>query len=74
MTRHDAARQPASGNKPTATVTRASAVPTRGPAADTTPDRRPILRHIARTATSATPPRFSIARADTIDRSADNIT
>ncbi len=35
---------------------------------------RPSRRHIARTATSATLPRFSIARADTIDRSADNIT
>ncbi len=35
---------------------------------------RPARRHIARTATSATLPRFSIARADTIDRSADNIT
>ncbi len=53
---------------------RPTTAPSKRPRAPPAPPARPARRHIARTATSATLPRFSIARADTIDRSADNIT
>lgn len=76
-------RQEAADERLTATISGAGAAPTGDRSPMTAPSKRPprparsifpARRQIARTATSAMPPRFSIARADTIDRSADNIT